>query len=1034
MDMNKFLKISVAVAATALIASCAKEPQAQENMEGYVLREYSAIAVDTKTAISDGHTVWTANDQIKVYFGPEQSSVAKLKTGEGTSSATYEVRVPETANAFYAVYPASVESALVSDDSLSVVIPSVQAGQFAAGHIAVAKADQNVFSFANVNSFLKIQIATAKYTRITVESVGAEPLAGTLGVSIKEGVAVAGNAVNCSSSVEIVSSTPLAAGDYYISVLPGVTHSKGLVVKYYRDDLLQGTYFIDKEVSTIASKILSFGEFEPSKDYFVTATGAGTKSGTSWANAMDASRLKTLLSVPADDQDMKAAKIAALNGTTINLAAGDYDMGELVEIAFPGEETPVAISFVGGYPAQGGASADASVNTSAITGSDSHRLLVIGEGAKVSFTGVAFTHSLTTVSGEPAMIFAKGSQVSMTNCKVTDNVNNNGTKYSTCAGISVQADVPVSFIGCEFARNAASWGASLILRGDATVKNCDFHDNQGVNGPGNSLYVDSSTANVLVENCTFSNNRGSDTHGGAVGATGGLLTMNNCTFTGNVQSNKNGGAIRLWNSAKAVLNNCTMKDNHANYGGAIYLENKSEIDLVGGLYEANYAKGGGLINASSSSIVKISSNAVVKGNYATNGHGGAILADAGKVEVENVTFSENINKTTSSGIFGAAIATTGEATVLVDNCTFKGNHSDCYGGSAINLQATATMTLTNSLFEGNFNEAKGIASGNNNGNYGGGALRLNTKGKVTVQDCVFRNNNVATFTDYNHTYGGAVYINTGGTFMFDRCLFEDNFSTRGGALCTWATDAKVYLNACAFTGNWISHRYGTTIHIEKAGEFCMNNCSIADNTYTTGGTGDWQSCWLNLSTITAGICISNCSFIGSPRTGASASVNTSANSAIVRFDELGSDNNYFINDIIVTNETVGKNRSLANYNKAITLVYTKRSDNSANSAGGSLTAVESPASNGFAATSEYFENLQWQAGNSAASNYWKWSGNMLQGGNLAKCTASIATQYIGTASAGFKTWLEAIGALSKDQLGNERGTGDWWPGAYQQPM
>lgn len=1029
--MKKLLEISYIVALAALLSSCTKEPQAQEAMDGYDLREYNAVAADTRTAVADGHTVWTADDQLKVYFSNGTSTVARLKTGEGTSSATYEVRVPEDADACYAVYPASAQSAVLAGDSLSVVIPAVQEGLFSAGHIAVAKASGTNFSFANINAFLKIQVASTKYTRITVESVGGENLAGTVGVSTRSGAAVAGTVENGSSSVEISSTDPLAAGVYYISVLPGVTHSKGLVVKYYRGDILQGTYYVDKEVETVASGILSFGTFEPSRDYYVTVGGAGTRSGTSWSDAMDASRLKALLSIPSDDQDRIAAKVAALNGTTINLAAGDYDMGELVEIAFPGEDAAVSISFVGGYPAEGGAAADPSANVSAITGSDAHRLMVIGDKAKVSFKGVSFTHSLTAVSGEPALIFAKGAEVSMTDCKVTDNVNNNGTKYSTCAGISVQADVKVSFTGCEFARNAASWGASLILRGDATVRNCNFHDNMGVNGPGNSLYVDSSTAEVVVDGCTFRNNTASDTHGGAVGASGGNLTMNSCVFEGNVQSNKNGGAIRLWNSAKAVLTNCTMKDNHANYGGAIYLENSAEIDLVGGVFEANYAKGGGLINASSTSVVKISSNAVVKDNYATNGHGGAILADAGTVEFTNSTFSGNINKTTASGIFGAALATTGNAAVTVSGCTFSGNHSDCFGGSAINLQASADMTVTDCVFEGNYNEAKGIASGNNNGNYGGGALRLNTKGRVTIEDCTFRNNNVETFADYNHTYGGAVYVNTAGTFMFNRCLFEGNFATRGGAVCAWATDAKLYFNACAFSGNWISHRYGTTFHVEKAGEFCMNNCSIADDTYTKGGTGDWQSCWLNLSTVTAGICVSNCSFIGSPRTGESASVNTGANSAIVRFDELGSDNNYFINNIIVTNEAVGKNRSMANYNKQITLVYTKRSDNSANSAGGTQTAVESPASNGFAGTSEFFEGLQWMSGNDASANYWKWSGSMLQGGNLSLCPASVATQYIGTASTGFKSWLETIGALYKDQTGHDRGTSDWWPGAYQ---
>lgn len=1004
------------IASLALVSSCAKENPFQEGDSRYPLTEFTATSSDTKTAIEEGHTVWTVDDKIKVFWSG-QNAVASLKTGEGTSHATFEAKVPE-ATEYYAVYPASIGSAVGKNGYVAVTIPGRQDGKFAAGHIAVAKAKDKSFAFRNINAFLKIILPSTGYTKITVESVGGQPLVGMLSMTVTEEGVTIGEAMDAESLVILATDAALSQGEYYLSILPGITHDKGLLVKYYVGEDVRSTYYLDKVITTEASRILSFGEFEPSKEYFASVEGSGSKSGTSSDNAMDISALKKFLTI--NDQMSVDTKLDIIDGVTVNLLAGTYDFAELFELGFGGRE--VSLTFKGASSESG---------QTVITGSDKHRLLTVKSGVKVVLEGITFANSRSATSSEPALYFEEGSDVTLLNCNISDNVNikSDGSKYNTGAGVIAETGASVLVDGCEFARNQASWGAALILKGDAVVKNSFFKNNTGNNGPGNSIYLDAD-AQLLIENCTFKENTSNETHGGAFSASNGSITFRNCTFEDNVQSNKNGAAIRLWNTAHAVLDGCTMKGNHANYGGAIYLENTSEIDIVGGTYDGNYAKGGGLVNASASSVVKISGKAVIRNNYSTTGHGGALLMDAGLLECKNVTFEKNSNRDSSSKTFGGAVGSTGAATLNISDCTFKENYSECFGGPAVNIQADAVLTLKNCVFEGNYNNAKGIPSSNNNGNYAGGAVRLNSTAEGIIEDCIFRNNSVAQSSNYDHSYGGAVYINSKGTYKFNRCLFENNSSTRGGALCAWATDAKIYMNACSFTGNWISYRYGTTIHIEKAGEFCMNNCSIADNTYSTGGTDNWQSCWLNLSTITSGLCISNCSFIGSPRVGAEAAVNSGKSSALVRFDSLESDNNYFVNDIIVTNETAGVNKALANYNKAITLVYTKRSDNSANGAGGSANAVESPASNGFANTSDYFGGLQWMSGSSYASNYWNWTGALSGGANLSMCPAATAVEYIGKIS-GFKSWLESIGALDKDQLGTDRGTAEWWPGAYQ---
>ena len=56
---------------------------------------------------------------------------------------------------------------------------------------------------------------------------------------------------------------------------------------------------------------------------------------------------------------------------------------------------------------------------------------------------------------------------------------------------------------------------------------------------------------------------------------------------------------------------------------------------------------------------------------------------------------------------------------------------------------------------------------------------------------------------------------------------------------------------------------------------------------------------------------------------------------------------------------------------------------------------------------------------------------MTGGANTDKITKDQFVSTLNDALPEFKTWLEGINALDKDQLGNSRGNGEWWPGSYQ---
>ena len=111
--MKKLLYIFAAMAALSTV-SCVKE-NFNEGQEGTTT--FYGKAVDVKTQVVDGHTVWSANDNIKVFYN-NTNVVAELKMGENTSSATFEASVG-AATDYYAVYPAS-ETASMTDGTMTL--------------------------------------------------------------------------------------------------------------------------------------------------------------------------------------------------------------------------------------------------------------------------------------------------------------------------------------------------------------------------------------------------------------------------------------------------------------------------------------------------------------------------------------------------------------------------------------------------------------------------------------------------------------------------------------------------------------------------------------------------------------------------------------------------------------------------------------------------------------------------------------------------------------------------------------------------
>jgi predicted outer membrane repeat protein len=144
----------------------------------------------------------------------------------------------------------------------------------------------------------------------------------------------------------------------------------------------------------------------------------------------------------------------------------------------------------------------------------------------------------------------------------------------------------------------------------------------------------------------------------------GLVWINQSGITGN-SATGDGGAIYNVGGASLTLNNATLSDN------------------------STTGNGGGVYNAGTLTVT----NSTFSGNTAPEGDGGAIYsAQYSTLSVQGSTFSRN------SGLQGGAISNRSEDTMSVVNSTFYSNSAVSFGGGITNNGALA---VTNSTFSRN---------------------------------------------------------------------------------------------------------------------------------------------------------------------------------------------------------------------------------------------------------------------------------------------------------------------------------------------
>ncbi len=1084
--MKKYLNMFVCAACAVALLSCEKEKEAPEVAEdgivppGYTMETLRGESEQTKTTIDNGVTLWAAYDQIKVICSDNSVSNFTIRDGVGTNTGDFQGLVPEGKTAVYAVYPASSYSS-ASGSTVKVNIPAEQTGVFGAGNLAVAKVDTDRhMAFKNVNAFISFTIP-AEITKVVISSVSGAGLSGTLSVACSGDAPAAGALENGGPSIT-VTFPDSDGGTYYISVAPGVNHPKGLLLTYYKGEEVSGTYYLNKNITTAANTNITMGTVEAEGNYYVTVDGAGNKNGMSWENAFSAEQMWKKLHLAGTDEATDEAKLAAIDGATFHLGAGEYNMGADPSLSFD-EDEAITLTFKGGYPAAGG-SRNLDNYETAFSGNNEHAALILSGRMNVTLDGVGIIKGSSSASDEAALQCSGANlSVTMLDCKVRNNTNSSNT-----AGLNLDT-VGGGFTAerVTFSYNSANTKAAMsIVNTAVTMTDCVFDHN--TSSDHSSVFRSNSGGMTSTfTRCTFSNNTASGTNGGAILRHAGRLEFIDCTFTGNTVGTSssgyggaisttsngtgtiyisggtfsgnqayNGGCIAMrtgWLDAKDItfednvstgraavvytektvnLSQCTVRRNHGKWGGAAYVKGDGEtLQIYGGLWEDNYAYNGGAILAGNAGSVTVGVSKGVgttfSGNYSTGGKGGAIRNEgSGNISVKGATFTGNSTRCTTTGgddnYYGGAIATEhSNSVVTITDTEFIGNYSLMYGGAALSYQSgdsgdhTGSLTVTGCTFNGNYNGYTGTDNPAH-AKYCGAVRLGNDTTPAYFADCVFTGNYTRQSNSLQmSSSGGAVCIYADNKCFFDKCHFEGNYSTRGSAICAaFSTNAasSVFLNACSFKGNWASWTWGPTIYVEGIPTFCMNNCTIADDTYSVAASTAYQGCWMDIEPDKVCV-ISNCSFIGSARN--SSGVLTTEQS-LLYLCGLDSGKYRLINDLIVANNG---HYSVAAETQGVKMYGTKYGTfkNKGNS------SVSGTYNSNHVASD--FSSLAWNSDDCV----WTWTGTVSNGDT--RIGASDFDTELNDACSDFKTWLDDIGATHKDQLGNDRGSVNWWPGAYQ---
>ncbi|MDR2176402.1 MAG: Ig-like domain-containing protein [Synergistaceae bacterium] len=445
-------------------------------------------------------------------------------------------------------------------------------------------------------------------------------------------------------------------------------------------------------------------------------------------------------------------------------------------------------------------------------------------GGTVTFTGGTFTGNSATANGGALYLKVLPTFTENENLKFSNNSAGNGGAIDSAVSLSLDDKFIFEKNTANNISNDTSGQGGAVRAGTLTVTGGSYIGNTAY-GTGGALF---GTNSVTVSGGTFRDNGKTEgtgaattNNGGAVGSKG-PVNVSGGTFENNEATN-NGGAVIA--EGASTIRGGTFENNTAGGSGGAFYGNNS-VTITGGEFTHNTAKapssvgksGGGAVYAAGkiTGLIPDGSSITFENNEATLASGGALLSEA-DIELKNAIFKSNKAAENGGAIYSVGKSTLTNSVFGVDMSTrnIAGDN-----GGAVNC---GTLESNKNTFL--YNSASGQ----------GGAILVRGTGDNSINESLFAHNSSV-------VQGGAILCANGNaTMTIEKSVFDANGTTgvTGGALCfPNGTDAKLFLNRCTFTANFVqntSSPKGGAAYIDVK-DFQVINCTFYDNA-ATGGQG-----------------------------------------------------------------------------------------------------------------------------------------------------------------------------------------------------
>jgi hypothetical protein len=314
-------------------------------------------------------------------------------------------------------------------------------------------------------------------------------------------------------------------------------------------------------------------------------------------------------------------------------------------------------------------------------------------------------------------------------------------------GVYAGIDVRAQFNDCTF-KNCKKGGITIVR--DSKV---DFVRDSFIHNGGGGLNVGYSTSWVTVDRCYFKNNS-ANYGGGLYLADRSLSSVKNCTFIGNVATT--GGGLAA--GAGSTIESCVFYGNEAfGHGGGAFVQG---CTFVGNTLTYNKAfSGGGMANQVSSSYTSLIENNYLAHNTADSLGGGALV-----VADRHIRWRNNHLENNRAGHAGGGLTLYAATKAWVSGLLINNNEAPFGAGINFEDNGNHEITLSN------------LTVCHNLGTKKFGSVRNASRYALSFVNCVFWGNESSNGPDFYSEWDN---LDPG----FQYCVVEGgkaNFDLNGG--------------------------------------------------------------------------------------------------------------------------------------------------------------------------------------------------------------------------------------------------------------